>query len=119
MINAKEEFLFLIEEAKNNNPNLRLSSAQFSFRPRGDYDEIDEYDYFYLFKNYTEDEYVEFLERLNFNYDSGYGIQMLFGNIWFEDIKTKNIVWADRGEYDGSEWWELHLCPEEPTRNTL
>lgn len=39
---------------------------------------------------------------LDFDYDSGYGGQELFGHIWYADG-----TWSNRGEYDGSEWWEL------------
>jgi hypothetical protein len=58
---------------------------------------------------YTEDEYQKFINRLDFNYDNGYGDQNLFGTIWCEDG-----VWMDRGEYDGSEWWDVHSYPVIP-----
>jgi len=58
---------------------------------------------------HTEEQLSQFLTDLNFTYDGGYGGQELFGTIWFEDG-----TWATRGEYDGSEWWELHQCPEIP-----
>lgn len=59
--------------------------------------------------DYTKEEYEEFLEELDFNYDDGYGSQNIFGVLWFKDN-----TWATRGEYDGSEWWELHSLPEIP-----
>lgn len=40
------------------------------------------------------------------SYDSGYGSQRLYGTIVF-----KNSAWLERGEYDGSEWWELKKMP--------
>ena len=46
------------------------------------------------------------IERLNFDYDAGYGGQELFGI-----VKYKDGTWATRGEYDGSEWWEYHDAP--------
>jgi len=49
------------------------------------------------------------IERLDFEYDSGYGGQELFGHIWYQDG-----TWSSRGEYDGSEWWEHNKCPEIP-----
>jgi len=49
------------------------------------------------------------LPRLNFTYDSGYGHQCLHGTIWYTDG-----TWSDRGEYDGSEWWQHHVCPPLP-----
>lgn len=42
-------------------------------------------------------------------YDSGYGGQELFGTLWFSDGS-----WADRGEYDGAEWWEHRSFPAIP-----
>jgi len=42
-------------------------------------------------------------------YDSGYGGQEVFGTIWYVDG-----TWSDRGEYDGSEWYEYHKCPDIP-----
>ena len=59
---------------------------------------------------YTETQWYEFLNELDFNYDNSYGSQKLGGVIWFEDG-----TWADRGEYDGSEWWNYHKCPQVPT----
>lgn len=47
------------------------------------------------------------LRLLDFDYDSGYGRQYIDGIIWYEDG-----TWSTRGEYDGSEWWRHHRCPE-------
>lgn len=55
---------------------------------------------------HTLAEYAEFLEKLDFSYDSGYGGQMLYGTIWYDDG-----TWSERGEYDGSEWWEHRTVP--------
>lgn len=55
---------------------------------------------------YTEEQYNEFLEKLDFVYDSGYGTQYLEGIIWYE-----NDAYSERGEYDGSEWWEYRQTP--------
>lgn len=57
--------------------------------------------------NYSESDYEEFLESLDYEYDNGYGGQELYGIIWYEDG-----TWSSRGEYDGSEWWEYNKCPE-------
>ena len=48
----------------------------------------------------------EVLPQLNFEYDDGFGGQNLFGYIWYEDG-----TWSDRGEYDGSEWWQHQEVP--------
>ncbi len=58
---------------------------------------------------YTQEQYDAFLQSIDTEYDSGYGGQELFGTIWYT-----NGNWSDRGEYDGSEWWEYHVCPEIP-----
>ncbi len=63
-----------------------------------------------LREGYTPAEYEEFLGRLDFEYDSGYGGQELFGTIWL----TKENTWLERGEYDGSEWWAYRVCPPVP-----
>jgi hypothetical protein len=64
---------------------------------------------FLLTTGWTKDDWDEFISGLNFEYDSGYGGQELFGTIWYIDG-----TWSERGEYDGSEWWEYHICPEIP-----
>lgn len=58
---------------------------------------------------YSPEEYNTFLNSLDFRYDNDYGVQELYGIIWFTDG-----TWAERGEYDGSEWWEYKECPEIP-----
>jgi hypothetical protein len=49
----------------------------------------------------------DFHEKFDVEYDSGYGSQELYGTIWMLDG-----TWWSRCEYDGSEWWEHHVCPE-------
>ena len=51
----------------------------------------------------------DFLNNLDFKYDSGFGGQLLYGNVWFTDG-----TWLERGEYDGSEWWEYKTTPAIP-----
>jgi hypothetical protein len=63
-----------------------------------------------LTTGYTKEEYNQFLDDIDFEYDSGYGSQHLYGTIWFCDG-----TWCSRGEYDGSEWWEYNECPEIPS----
>lgn len=65
---------------------------------------------FILKVNHTEDDFQSFLKSLNFDYNSGYGGQELFGTIWLEDG-----TWCTRGEYDGSEWWEHNQLPKIPS----
>ena len=58
---------------------------------------------------HTLEEWAAFLIELNVEYNSGYGGQELYGNVWFKDG-----TWLERGEYDGSEWWEHKVCPKIP-----
>ena len=54
--------------------------------------------------------WVEFVNAAAFEYDSGFG---------GAEIQTSlKIVgadwWLERGEYDGSEWWEFKTMPTKP-----
>ena len=64
---------------------------------------------FNLCQQYSNEQYIAFINSLDFKYDAGFGGQELYGTIWYEDG-----TWSERGEYDGSEWWEHHVCPEIP-----
>lgn len=64
---------------------------------------------FLLKVGYTKEEYEEFLSKLDFEYEDGYGVQVLFGTIWLEDG-----TWFSRGEYDGLEWWVYNKVPVIP-----
>jgi len=59
--------------------------------------------------SHTQEQAQEFLDKLDVVYDCGYGGQELFGTVWFTDG-----TWFTRYEYDGSECWQLILCPEIP-----
>lgn len=59
--------------------------------------------------NYTSKEYDIFINNLDFKYDNGFGGQEIYGTIWFKDN-----TWANRGEYDGSEWWKVQQLPKIP-----
>lgn len=97
MTNAKEELLELLEG------KAKVKCATITY---GDEDGED----ILLKFGYSENEWTEFLKSLNFNYDSGFGGQNLFGTVWLEDG-----TWCTRGEYDGSEWWEHNQLPEMPS----
>src|ERR1700760_2941294 len=62
-----------------------------------------------LSTKYSPDDLNQFLEMLDFKFDGGYGSQYLGGTLWLDDGG-----YADRGEYDGSEWWEYHKTPAIP-----
>lgn len=65
--------------------------------------------YINLTTGWTTEDWQQFISDIDFEYDSGYGGQELFGTIWYVDG-----TWSSRGEYDGSEWWEHHQCPGIP-----
>ena len=94
MANAKDEFLTLLTGGSNIkcayviHEHFDLFGDQATTRKQ-----------FLLPVNYTPEQWDEFINALDFNYDAGYGLQELYGNVWFTDG-----TWADRGEYDGSEW---------------
>jgi hypothetical protein len=102
--NAKQEFLNHI----NHISGVVLCAEIQKGDDYGDDEEIIERT-FILTTGYTEEDWKEFLSKLNFMYDSGYGGQELFGTIWYKDG-----TWSDRGEYDGSEWWQYNKCPDIP-----
>lgn len=98
-MNAKQELLSLLEKKTP----IKCAQIKSYFVNNGPL-------IFYNLKvNHTEEELNKFLDSLDFNYDSGYGWQQLFGTIWFTDGS-----WADRDEYDGSEWWEHRRLPDIP-----
>lgn len=100
MTNAKKE---LQRNLKNLSP-IKCAKIRIGY----DYGEND--NKIYLLKvNHNEKDLKAFLKELDFEYDSGYGGQELYGKVWLTDG-----TWLDRGEYDGSEWWEHQSCPEIP-----
>ena len=62
-----------------------------------------------LKENWSNDEWLAFLEELDFNYNNGFGSQRLFGVVWFKDGS-----WLERYEYDGAEKWVLKRTPDIP-----
>lgn len=99
--NAKTE---LLEELKD---CAKIKCAKIT--TGRDWMDDDERKIINLKTDYSDDDYHSFLNELNFEYDGGYGGQELFGNVWLEDG-----TWLERGEYDGSEWWEHKVCPDIP-----
>jgi len=55
---------------------------------------------------HTLDEAMDFLNKLDFEYYSGFGGQDVYGMICLNDN-----TWLSREEYDGSEWWRLNQYP--------
>ncbi|WP_283640102.1 hypothetical protein [Mesonia mobilis] len=99
MTNAKIE---LLDQLKNN-PKVKCAEIY-----KGD-DWDDDRTSYLLKCNHSKEDLDRFINSLDFNYDSGYGGQELFGTLWFVDGS-----WIERGEYDGSEWWEYKTTPEIP-----
>lgn len=107
-MNAKDELLNFITDKCGG--TLDLSILKCAVIARGDRNLISYNENFSILRvNHTIDEIDDFLQNLNFEYDNDYGTQELYGIIWFNDDS-----WANRGEYDGSEWWECYKLPEIP-----
>ena len=102
MTNAKKE----LEQFLQGKAKVKCASITKGYQ----YDYEDPCPKFELKVNHTEEDFQSFLKSLNFDYDSGYGGQELFGTVWLEDG-----TWCTRGEYDGSEWWEHNQLPEIPS----
>lgn len=66
---------------------------------------------FVLYVGHTAEEKEAFDAFMDRDYDPGYGGQELYGTLWFSDHR-----WALRGEYDGSEWWQVHEFPTPPRK---
>lgn len=53
--------------------------------------------------------FVAATAAVDVEYDNGFGVQELYGTVWFKDG-----TWAEREEYDGSEWWDIKVRPALP-----
>lgn len=98
MANAKEEMLELLK-------GKEIKCAKITTEKSWD----EEPRTIILKVGHNEEDYAKFLKDLDFVYDSGFGGQELFGTVWFKDN-----TWAERGEYDGSEWWVVRSLPDIP-----
>lgn len=104
-MNAKEEFLELIGTRKVKCAEIYYESYGWRFKDKGKRLNTEHF----LKVGYSFLELSEFIDSLNFEYDSGYGTQELSGTVWFEKRE-----WAERYEYDGSENWSIKSYPEIP-----
>lgn len=100
MTNAKQEFLDHISERCINGRTVRCALIKL-YTTKDKVEAI-------LPVGYTPEDLEIFLNEIDFEYDSGYGLQELFGTIWYTD----GLTWSSRFEYDGSECWEFHEVPE-------
>ena len=64
-------------------------------------------DVLYVFNNLGYCSWEEFEKVANFEYDNDYGFIMIDLNL----IVRGSDWWLERGEYDGSEWWEFRRAP--------
>lgn len=96
-MNAKEEFLIHTGLVTSNVNKIKCAEIQFG------------HDSYYLGTVWDKQEAKDFLDKIDFDYDNGYGTQNLYGVVWYEDG-----TWSDRGQYDGSEWWQHNVCPNIP-----
>ena len=105
MRNAKEELQSILER------NESVIKCAYITTERNSYwDDDDDYIQskpILLKEGHTQEEYKEFLQKLNFEDDAGYGGQELYGTVWLMEEGT----WLERGEYYGSEWWDYKKCP--------
>ena len=97
-VNAKRELLDII--TRNNLTILKIDITYDNISYNETYEEYN-----------TVPNTMTSLDDLDFEYDSGYGIQELFGTVYCKD-SNGNPVWLTREEYDGSEWWTINTIPE-------
>lgn len=90
-MNAKEELLDIVQ--KN---NLEILKIDCRFEEDSD----------------SSEENIDTLDDLDVEYDDGWGTQYLYGEVYCIDKKTHEPVWLTRGEYDGSEWWDVNRIPK-------
>jgi len=102
MINAKQEFLDHTSEHCTNGRTVRCAEIKL-YNAKNKVESI-------LPVGYTPEDLEIFLKEIDFEYDSGCGLQELYGTIWYSD----GLSWSQRGEYDGSEWYEFMERPEIP-----
>lgn len=106
-MNAKTELLSFL-----NRITARMICATISRNNWGCLDEDETtVPTFNLKTMYSAEDYDRFLSDLDFTYNHGYGLQELYGTVWFSDG-----TWLERWEYDGSEGWEHKQCPPIPKK---
>ena len=107
MQNAKEELLSHLEK---NKVTIKCATINCGISHWYNDEYVEDRKSIDLREGHSIGEYEEFLHRLDFQYDNGYGGQQVYGMVWLKEENT----WMERGEYDGSEWWEYKKCPKVP-----
>lgn len=110
MENVKKDLLEAIKITGHKETDIRCAviSIHFDFSKENDLkyflerSETDDRKYLVLKEGYTTEQLRSFIEETDVSYDTGCGLQELYGYIMFNDES-----WLERGEYDGSEWWEF------------
>lgn len=69
-------------------------------------------DVIYVFNSFGYCSWEEFEKLANFDYNNGYGLIAIDLNL----IVRGSDWWLERGEYDGSEWWEFRRAPIKMSR---
>jgi hypothetical protein len=105
-MNAKQELISHLLRIDKKMICATISKSIWNFDEKEEESSVNEFN---LKMIYSAEDYDKFLSDLDFEYDNGYGLQELYGTVWFSDG-----VWMERGEYDGSEWWEIHTYPKIP-----
>ena len=105
IINARTELQEFLDGVITDTRHLRCANIDFDIWQWMD----DGKKQFLLPEGYTQEQFEQWFVSLDFEYDAGFGGQMLYGILWFTDGS-----WGLRGEYDGSEWWELASYPVIP-----
>ena len=100
MINAKQEYLDHVSERCVGGRTVRCAKIKL-YNAKSTVNAM-------LPVGYTPEDLEMFLKEIDLEYNDGYGGQNLYGTIWYTD----GVTWSQRGEYDGSEWWEFMECPE-------
>ena len=99
MVSVNKEFLSHLEEIQKNNKEVISAIMVLNRFPDTDLKIV-------LNINYSENEYNNFLKVSDVKYENGFGLQELYGYIWYNDG-----TWSERHEYDGEEEWRYKKCP--------
>jgi len=103
--NAKQEFLMHTRQVLASNPEAQILCCTIT-RDHSSWEEEQKWTY-QLTTGFTQEEYNQFLDKLDFMYNSGYGGQELFATIWYKDGTWSTTLY-------GSEWYSYQRCPEIP-----
>lgn len=110
MENAKRELVEALDDlTKKYSVSVKCAWVKY----RNEFNDITKV-HAYLPVGFNTGELADFLKEIDFDYDDGWGTQEVFGLVWFDDGS-----WMERGEYDGSEWWEYRQTPDIPAYLTV